>query len=48
MHSVDKMIEELTEGNDDGRANEENGLSFSMQIHLGRKPTRKIGQSSGI
>jgi len=46
IHEMDKMVAEATEDGEHSSDMEENGLSFAMQMHLGRRPSRKIGMKS--
>ena len=41
---IDRLVEDCTRVGDD-KSNEENGLSYAMQMQLGRRPTKKINKS---
>tara|TARA_B110000967_G_C18696636_1_gene465701 strand:- start:414 stop:623 length:210 start_codon:yes stop_codon:yes gene_type:complete len=44
INESDRLIQEMTIVDGKDRSNEENGLSYAMQMHLGRRPTKKISQ----
>lgn len=45
MAETDRLVEESTRVGDDN-SNEENGLSYTMQMQLGRRPSKRITNKS--